>query len=224
MFTPIPTLLQGPKGYEYTFVPSPAPPDLCLICREPYTTPDGCCAIRLTSCEHTVGLACFEEWSRRNPGICPYWNHQLVGVPLHQYSGRWLAATLLWTSGTMWFRAINYMVLHLPYFGLNDWLDNTENIYGVGHLGNEFTGYFYAIWFLLFGAFDIFVVPYAVMLCVAYVNETNVPGRLKTAFHCVFVVLGVLVCNALVYLAVVGCVFGVRWWWVRMERAGRFRV
>ncbi|KAH9871073.1 hypothetical protein J1614_006647 [Plenodomus biglobosus] len=47
----------------------------CFICRDTYSTNtgSGCRALRLKHCNHLIGKACFAEWIRRQPEICPYW-------------------------------------------------------------------------------------------------------------------------------------------------------
>lgn len=51
----------------------------CFICRDTYSTytGSGCRALRLKHCNHLIGEACFAEWIRHQPEICPYWNHHL---------------------------------------------------------------------------------------------------------------------------------------------------
>jgi hypothetical protein len=57
-----------------------------MICREPYKQPgsngDGCHAIRLLECGHTIGRECFRDWLQRHPDTCPFYNHSLN--PLQQ--------------------------------------------------------------------------------------------------------------------------------------------
>jgi hypothetical protein len=57
-----------------------------MICREPYKQPgsngDGCHAIRLSECGHTIGRECFRDWLQRHPDTCPFYNHSLK--PLQQ--------------------------------------------------------------------------------------------------------------------------------------------
>jgi hypothetical protein len=76
------TIFRSTRDYAYEHVRA-ADNDECLICREPYAkrsaknTKEGCHAIRLTHCGHTIGLECFGDWVARLTDTCPYWSHDL---------------------------------------------------------------------------------------------------------------------------------------------------
>jgi hypothetical protein len=61
-----------------------------MICREPYKQPgsndDGCHAIRLSECGHTIGRECFRDWLLRHPDTCPFYNHPLKLLQQHDLS------------------------------------------------------------------------------------------------------------------------------------------
>jgi hypothetical protein len=89
--------------------------ETCHICREPFSS-DDCMPIQMTSCGHIIGDKCFEEWTRRQPGICPYWNHHL---PHHAADGEHMICTLVSSRiGSLWFHVFEYYILDLACFSI----------------------------------------------------------------------------------------------------------
>jgi hypothetical protein len=145
MSSSIHNLLAQPAQYAYSFITSSDldPSDECFICKKPYNTADGCRAVKLTSCGHIicvtsmykmhvghsltsyvylVGLECFMEWVNRHPKRCPYSSHRLpengtAHLPILGPADLIMAA-LRWICRTRWFRGIDSLVYHFPYFGL----------------------------------------------------------------------------------------------------------
>jgi hypothetical protein len=74
------SIFYGLHNYAYEFI-TPPEDDECMICREPYANTEtgkpGCQAIRLTHCNHLIGLESFPDWLRHQPDACPYWSHPL---------------------------------------------------------------------------------------------------------------------------------------------------
>ena len=219
---PIATLLQGPKGYAYTTLPSPDPEDLCLICKEPYNTPDGCHPIKLTSCGHIIGHECFEEWIKRSPGICPYWSHHLPEVPLP--SDSWTAAILIWITGTMWFRAVNYVMINVPFVGLNSWVHFFEYCFETSDPLIDCLAYPLAMMSLLNGhAISIEALRRGLLWGAASL-KTDIPVCWTMAYQCVLKVASVLLYNAMGYMTVICCVYALLSWWEKKGSPARFRI
>jgi hypothetical protein len=83
-----------PSNYAFEFVTA-SKEDICMICRSPYTSPEnneeGCQAIRLTNCNHVIGLECFDAWVLRHPRTCPYWSHDLPA----EFHNTWMLERVL---------------------------------------------------------------------------------------------------------------------------------
>ena len=79
---------------------------VCMVCKDPLNTTEGCIAIRLTHCNHVIGLECFMEWINRMPNTCTHWNHHIPYVSLSHAPG-WNQKSLTWICATRIFLAID---------------------------------------------------------------------------------------------------------------------
>jgi hypothetical protein len=111
------TVFNGPVTYPHTIISNPYPTDECFICKTPYLPhdPEGCTAIRLTHCNHTIGLSCFQQWVSRVPNTCPYWSHPLPSTQSPQYPNENLFTTVLrWLVTSAWMNRLE--TFHAEHF------------------------------------------------------------------------------------------------------------
>jgi len=96
--------------YKYN-IASVEEDDVCYICREPFSI-DDCLPLQITACGHIVGDKCLFEWMKRQPGLCPYWNHLLPHRPAHESS---MIRTVVGSRvGSVWFHVFERYILDLP--------------------------------------------------------------------------------------------------------------
>ena len=116
--------------YKYN-IASVEEDDVCYICREPFSI-DDCSPLQIIPCGHIVGDKCLYEWMKRQPGLCPYWNHRLPLRPAHESS---VIRTLVGSRvGSVWFHIFERYILDLPCLSIRekircvmrhpDWYDN----------------------------------------------------------------------------------------------------
>jgi hypothetical protein len=222
MPSPIATILAPPQGYAYTFLPNIDPKETCFVCHEPYNTPEGCLAIKLTHCGHVVGLACLEEWARRRPNTCLHWNHHIPSLNKPHDRGRY-ETVLAWICGTSWFRTVDKLVQECPRIGYNH-RDHQPGIL--------------VSWFCTvccatsIGAFTVCVCALVPMslggFCIAVACPENIfwNGMFGVAMIVLDVCVWTVFCNAMVYMTIANCVFGLAGRKERKlrERGGRYRV
>jgi len=111
-------LVAVPLIPDYNFnIASVEEDDVCYICREPFSI-DDCSPLQITPCGHIVGDKCLYEWAKRQPGLCPYWNHRLPFRPAHECS---MIRTLVGSRvGSVWFHIFERYILDLPCLSIRE--------------------------------------------------------------------------------------------------------
>ena len=111
-------LIAVPLIPDYNFnIASVEEDDACYICREPFSI-DDCSPLQISACGHIVGDKCLYEWMKRQPGLCPYWNHRFPLRPAHESS---MVRTLVGSRvGSAWFHIFERYILDLPCLSIRE--------------------------------------------------------------------------------------------------------